>query len=117
MNNNDLVEMIDMLIKATQNRRLAWDEMNTNTYLTHVDGCGIELSSGFEFEVGDAYYKLSLSNADGELFANYSFSEITDASQYQSLKNLEVTIRDVRYRITESENAIMNGLRKMTKDK
>ena len=36
---------------------------------------------------------------------------------YQNLKKLEVTIRDVRYRITESENAIMNGLRKMTKGK
>lgn len=117
MNNNDLIEMIDMLILATQNRNLAWDETKANIYLTHVDGCGIELSSSFEFEIGDAYYKISLSNADGEFFANYSFSEITDGRQYQNLKKLEVTIRDVRYRITESENAIMNGLRKMTKGK
>ena len=53
---------------------------------------------------------MSLTNPNNEVFYTYSFSESTDKDEYKKLKNLYAVIRDVVYRITESENLILQGL-------
>ena len=43
----------------------------------------------------------------------FTYSESTDIAEYQRLKELYQTIRDVVYRITESENLIIMGLKNL----
>lgn len=56
---------------------------------------------------------LSLSNPDNVVFSTYSFSEETDKAEYDKLSLLYSVIRDVVYRISESEGMILKGLKKI----
>ena len=50
----------------------------------------------------------------GVEFESFSYSENIDIHEYQQLNRLYNVIRDKYYRITESENTILQNLEKMT---
>ena len=72
----------------------------------------LQFTSIYDVTIDESSYSLSLANPNGEVFYTYSFSEATDKDEYEKLKTLYSEIRDVVYRITESENLILQGLEK-----
>ena len=103
--------MVDMLIAATTSKKIAWKEDAThNAFSTEINGCNITICYVYEIEIEESSYSLSLSNPNHEVFYTYSFSESTDKDDYDRLKSLYHAVRDVVYRITESENLILQGL-------
>ena len=119
MKEEDYKKMIDMLIQATIMNKIKWAEY-TNTsgsYTTSVEGCGLKIWPDYDIEIDDSSYVISLANPDGRVFSTYSYSEAYNSEEYQHLGNLYNAIRDAVYRITESENLILSGLRNLTGNK
>lgn len=113
MNPNDYISMVEMLITATQEKKIHWEEQNDN-FSTKIGGCLIELIPSYEYQTNISSYYLKLYNKEGVSFETFSYSENVDEEEYQRLNELYATIRDVNYKITESEKIIMDGLRKLT---
>ena len=113
MNQNDYTNMVEMLNTATQEKKIYWDEQNDN-FSTIICGCLIELVSSYDYQANVSSYYLKLYNKDGILFETFSYSEDVDTEEYQHLNELYTSIRDVNYKITESEKIILDGLKKMT---
>lgn len=113
MNQQNYNSMVDMLINATKSQKISWQEdVQRNAFYTQINGCKITISSAYEITIDESSYSLSLANPNGDVFCTYSFSESTDKDEYEKLKTLYSEIRDVVYRITESENLILKGLEK-----
>ena len=113
MNQQNYNSMVDMLINATKSRKISWQEdVQRNAFYTQINCCKITISSAYEITIDESSYSLSLANPNGDVFCTYSFSESTDKDEYEKLKTLYSEIRDVVYRITESENLILKGLEK-----
>lgn len=106
-------DMVEMLISATKNGKLKWDEL-TGKFKTKVNNCPISLSYTYDLTINDSVYLLSLSNSSGHQFASYSFSESDAGISYKRLEDLYSAIKDSIYHISESENNILNGLKYMT---
>ena len=70
----------------------------------------LQFTSIYDVTIDESSYSLSLANPNGDVFYTYSFSESTDKDEYERLRTLYTVIRDVVYRITESENLILQGL-------
>lgn len=117
MNQQDYNRMVDMLIAATKSQKILWEEdTQHNAFYTQINGCTVTIYSGYDLSVDESSYSLSLANVNNEVFYTYSFSDTTDKEEYDKLKTLYYEIRDVAYRITESENLILKGLeRALTK--
>lgn len=113
MNPNDYISMVEMLITATQEKKIRWEEKNED-FSTKIGGCLIELVPSYDYQVNVSSYSLRLSNKEGMLFETFSYSEAVDNEEYHRLNELYATIRDVNYKITESEKIILDGLRKLT---
>lgn len=105
--------MIEMLILATQNRKLNWTELDGD-FEANIGGCSILLSSNYDFTVNISTYYLKMFNDKKIEFESYSFSEDLNTSEYQQLDRLYKTIRDIIYKITESENIILKKLQEMS---
>lgn len=116
MKDDDYKKMIDMLIQATVGNKMEWRESSNpnGSYITSVEGCGIKIWPDYDIQFDDSSYSISLANPDGRVFSTYSYNEADNSEEYQHLGNLYNAIRDAVYRITESENRILNGLRKLT---
>lgn len=119
MKDDDYKKMIDMLIMATVGNKIEWREnaKPTGSYETSVAGCGIKIWTDYDIQFDDTSYSISLANPDGRVFSTYSYNEADNTEEYQHLGTLYNAIRDMVYRITESENLILNGLRNMTENK
>lgn len=104
--------MVAMLITATKNRKLSWMETNDDFY-TDIDGCTLWVCSHYDFNVNVSTYTLKLYNKDNVLFESFTYSEDTNSEEYQQLDILYNNIRDVLYKITESENTILKKLEKL----
>lgn len=113
MNLSDCINMVVMLKTATIKKKIHWDE-NDGDFSTKVGGCLIELVSSYDFSVGISSYSLRLYNTENVLFETISYSEDVDNEDFQRLNDLYQTIRDVNYKITESEKIILDGLKKLT---
>ena len=105
--------MVEMLIKATQTRKLSWNEANGDFY-TDIDGCTLWVCLNYDFTVNISSYILKLFNNDNVQFETFAYTESENHEEYQQLDKLYNTIRDVLYKITESENTILNKLEKLT---
>lgn len=105
--------MIAMLIMATQNRKLNWTEANGDFY-TEIDGCTLWICLNYDFSVNTSSYILKLFNKDNVQFETFTYTEDENSDEYQQLDLLYKNIRDVLYKITESENAILNRLTILT---
>ena len=111
MNQQNYNRMVDMLIVATKSQKILWQEdVSHNAFYTQINGCRITVYSIYEITSDESSYSLSLANINNEVFYTYSFSEAADKEEYEKLKSLYSEIRDVVYRITESENLILKGL-------
>lgn len=111
MNQQKYNHMVDMLMAATSSKKIVWQEDSThNAFVTEINGCKVTVYYVYDIEIEESSYSLSLSNPNNEVFYTYSFSESTDKDDYCKLKSLYYAIRDVVYRITESENLILQGL-------
>lgn len=109
--------MVDMLTTATQTKKILWQEDAPHSaFYTQINGCKVTIYSVYDITIDESSYSLSLTNPNNEVFYTYSFSESTDKDEYQKLKNLYAVIRDVVYRITESENLILQGLEEALAD-
>lgn len=105
--------MVDMLIKATLNRKLSWNEANGDFY-TDIDGCALWVCLNYDFTVNISSYILKLFNNDKVEFETFTYTESENHEEYQQLGKLYNIIRDVLYKITESENTILKKLEKLT---
>lgn len=81
-----------------------------NAFYTQINGCKVTIYSVYDVTIDESSYSLSLTNPNNEVFYTYSFGEATDKEEYEKLRMLYSEIRDVVYRITESENLILQGL-------
>lgn len=106
--------MIAMLIKATLSKKLTWKE-NEGTFSTSVSGCEIKLWSSYDYSIDTSSYTLQLSNCEDVVFVTYTYSENVNVDEYKQLDNLYNSIRDVNYRISESEKCILDALKELTK--
>ena len=106
--------MIGMLITATLSKKLTWEE-NEGTFSTSVNGCGIRLWSSYDYSIDTSSYTLQLSNCEGAVFETFAYSENVNVDEYKQLGNLYNSIRDVNYRISESEKCILDSLKELTK--
>ena len=104
---------VEMLIKATQSEKLIWED-NDGDFSTIIDGCSLLIRSSYDFSVNISTYTLKMFNKNGAEFESFSYSENIDIHEYQQLNRLYNVIRDKYYRITESENTILQNLEKMT---
>lgn len=105
--------MVEMLIKATQSEKLTWED-NDGDFSTIIDGCSLLIRSSYDFSVNISTYTLKMYNKNGAEFESFSYSENIDMREYQQLNRLYNVIRDKYYRITESENTILQNLERMT---
>lgn len=105
--------MVEMLILATQNRNLNWTELDGD-FKANIGGCSILLSSDYDYTVNISTFYLKMFNNEDIEFESYSFSKDLNANEYQQLERLYKTIRDVLYKITESENIILKKLQEMS---
>lgn len=111
MNQQNYDRMVDMLNAATQSKKILWhEESSHNAFYTKINGCYVTVYSIYDVTIDESSYSLSLANPNNEIFYTYSFSEAADKDEYEKLKSLYSEIRDVVYRITESENLILEGL-------
>lgn len=106
--------MIGMLIAATYDKKIIWEE-NNDSFSTHVSGCGILLSSSYDYNINLCSFSLQLSNKDGVAFETFTYSEDVNPDEYNKLNSLYSCIRDVNYRISESEKCILDALKELTK--
>lgn len=113
MNQNDYISMVEMLNTATQEKKIHWEEKDED-FSTIIGGCLIELVPSYDYQVNVSSYSLRLSNKEGVLFETFSYSEDVDTEEYHRLNELYANIRDVNYKITESENIILDSLKKLT---
>lgn len=111
MNQQNYNRMVDMLINATKLHKILWQEdQQRNAFYTTINGCNVTLCSVYDINIDESSISLLLANPNNEVFDTYSFSDTTGEEEYDKLKSLYSEIRDVLYRITESENLILKGL-------
>ena len=112
-------EMLVLLKQATQSCKLKWSVANNSkfSFSAKVNGCTIILSNFYD-TVGMANKaSIEMLNASGELFKKNVYSQSAKPERYDSLKELFDLIKDQYYKISESEQLILEGLRKLTDDK
>lgn len=112
MNPNDYINMVEMLNIATQEKKIHWEEQDDN-FSTKIGGCSIELIPSYEYQTNISSYYLKLYNKEGVMFETFSYSENVETEEYNRLNKLYANIRDVNYKITESEKIILDGLKKL----
>ena len=111
MNQQNYNRMVDMLINATKLHKILWQEdQQHNAFYTTINGCNVTLCSVYDINIDESSISLLLANPNNEVFDTYSFSDTTGEEEYDKLKSLYSEIRDVLYRISESENLILKGL-------
>lgn len=116
MNQQNYDLIVDLLLKATKLEKISWEKISSkNGFGTNINNCWVTVSTSYDFTIDETSFSLTLSNTKGEEFANYYSSENSDKNEYVKLRSLYYAVRDVVYRITESENLIISGLKEVMK--
>ena len=115
MTNEQYMKMVKMLIAATVSEKIKWIEQNGD-FLVSINKCQISLSSSYDISIDSSTYSLSLMNTDGIMFETYTFDENSDKEKFDKLNILYGIIKDKTYKISESENLIINGLEELLKN-
>lgn len=114
MNQQNYDLIVDLLLKATKLEKISWEKISSkNGFGTNINNCCVTVSTSYDFTIDETSFSLTLSNTKGEEFANYYSSENSDKNEYAKLRSLYYAVRDVVYRITESENLIISGLKEV----
>lgn len=116
MNQQNYDLIVDLLLKATKLEKISWEKISSkNGFGTNINNCWVTVSTSYDFTIDETSFSLTLSNTKGEEFANYYSSENSDKNEYVKLRSLYYAVRDVVYRITESESLIISGLKEVMK--
>lgn len=115
MKEEEYQKMLNMLIEATETKKIVWDEEpnSKGAYSTFIGGCPVKIWKDYNFNTDEDSYTLVLANPDGRVFSTYSYSEGDASEYYKQLSRLYLVISDVVYRISESEKLILDGLKEM----
>lgn len=114
MNQQNYDQIVDLLLKATKSEKISWEKISSKKgFGTNINNCCVTVSTSYDFTIDETSFSLTLSNTKGEEFANYYSSENSDKNEYAKLRSLYYAVRDVVYRITESENLIISGLKEV----
>ena len=118
MKNSEFVEMLERLKIATEQNRLEWsiDPSDETVYNTYVNGCRIEVSVFYDTTAMGNKATIELFNNSGDSIKKNAYSEKGKPDRYDQINALYNIINDRYYRITESENQILDGLRDLTED-
>jgi hypothetical protein len=107
-------KMITLLIGVTKSDKLKWNsDEEHGSFYTGINGCRIEIKSYYDHSLDDSIATLLLSNVNGQQFASYTYSSMSDEDEYKALVELEEAVRDKYYKITESERLIIEGLEQL----
>ena len=116
MTNEQYSQMIDMLVESTTKNLLIWGRDNNKVlFYTKVNNCRLELKVFYDVTVKDNKACLEMYNVDGRSFNKYIFSEKVDNAEFYRLFRLNAIVRDKFYKVTESEQSIMQGLNDLLK--
>lgn len=119
MKNSEFEEMLELLKTATEQNKLVWsiEPSDETVYLTTVNGCRIEVSVYYDTTAMSNKASIELFNTSGDSFKKRTFSESGKPERYSQIHDLYDVINDRYYRIKESENLILEGLRELTDDR
>lgn len=111
-------EMISRLKLATEKNMLKWslDKDDSTLFTTSVNGCIIDVSVYYDSAALSNKAILELYNTDGESFKRKVFSEKGMPERFNQINELHDLIYNNYYKIKESENLILDGLRELTGD-
>lgn len=113
MKNSEYDEMLEHLKIATEQNKLIWsiDPSDETVYSTNVNGCRIDVSVYYDASALSNKASIELFNSTGDSFKKNTFSEKAKPERYYQINALFDVINDRYYRIKESENLILEGLR------
>lgn len=104
-------QMIDMLMESTTKNLLTWNRDSGNaSFYTSVNGCRLELKVFYDVAVKDNKARFEMYNVDGRSFNRFVFSEKVDKGEFDRLSRLNVLVKDKFFKVTESEQLILQGL-------
>lgn len=116
MTNEQYSKMIDMLVESTTKNLLTWNrDDGSASFYTKVNNCRLELKVFYDVTVKDNKARFEMYNVDGRSFNRYVFSEKVDKIEYDRLYRLNRIVKDKYFKITESEQRIMQGLNDLLK--
>ena len=116
MTNEQYSQLIDMLVESTTKNLLTWSRDNGSaSFYTKVNNCRLELRVFYDVAVKDNKAWLEMYNVDGCPFNKYIFSEKVDKGEFDRLSRLNEIVKDKFYKVTESEQRIMQGLNDLLK--
>lgn len=115
MNDIQYNEMVSMLTKATQTRKLSWVwHEDTGGYFAKLGDCQVSITSSIDFQMQAEIVVLALINTNGDQFDSLTGNSVIDTDRYNQLNNLYNEVRNSYFKIRESEDIIMKKLREMT---
>lgn len=116
MTNEQYSQMIDMLVESTTKNLLTWNRDDSNaSFYTKVNNCRLELRVFYDVPLKDNKARFEMYNVDGRSFNRYIFSEKVDKAEYDRLYRLNEIVKDKFFKVTESEQRIMQGLNDLLK--
>ena len=116
MTNEQYSQMIDMLVESTTKNLLTWNLDKANaSFCTKINGCQLDLKVFYDVAVKDNKARLEMYNVDGRSFERFVFSEKIDRGEFERLFRLNDIVRDKFFKVTESEQRIMQGLSDLLK--
>lgn len=115
MKSSEYDEMLEHLKVATEQNKLIWsiDPSDETVYSAMINGCKIEVSVYYDASALSNKASIELFNTTGESFKKKTFSEKGKPDRYYQINALFNVINDRYYRIKESENLILEGLREL----
>lgn len=116
MNNDELLALVDLLYRATQEQKIKWETTivtNQPGYMTYVDNCS--LSFTVYYDPIDACYvaAIDLRNRNNVSFFKYTYPQPDYSEIYTCIDNLMGLVRDQIYLISESKKQIFDKLNEM----
>ncbi len=115
MKTTEFDEMLDLLKQATLNGKLEWS-VNSNSkfsFSTIVNSCTIIVSNYYDPVGLSNKATVEMLNASGESFKKNVYSQSVKPDRYDQVKELYNVIKDRYFKISESEQLILNGLREL----
>lgn len=119
MKTTEFDEMLELLKQATLSGKLEWSHASNSkfSFSTSVNGCTIVISNYYDNVGMTNKAVVEMLNTSGESFKKNVYSQTVKPERYDQVKVLYDTIKDRYYKISESEQLILSGLRDLTDDK
>lgn len=109
------IDMVGMLIKATNMRTLSWSFNSVqDLFYAKLGDCQVCVTNIVDFNMQTEEVRLELYNSDGNMFDSISTDSVLSIELRSLMNQLFETIRDSYYKIRESEEMILSSLRKLT---